>query len=72
MLKDIHESYTEGAGKLREALDAYVALYADTKSAAQNSSFDQASYDQRLAEVQELYDAGVKALSEADEKAAAK
>ena len=71
-IKDIHENYVEGAGKLREALDAYVSLYADTKAAGQSSSFSQSSYNKKLAEVQALYDEGVAALAKADEMAASR
>ena len=67
-LADVHEQYLDGTAKLREALDAYIALYTDMNGA----SFDQSTYDARIAEVQALYDEGVEALKKGDELAADK
>lgn len=66
-LKDIRQSYIDGTDKLREALDQYVALYAETES----DSFDSSTFNDRLSEIQELYNEGVAALQKGDEDAAA-
>lgn len=65
-MTDIQAGYTEGTEKLREALDGYITLYTDASS----SSFDWSTYDARIADIQELYDAGVEALETADKTAA--
>lgn len=67
-LSDIQDKYKDGTDKLRQALDKYIDLYAD----AESSSFDWDDYDKRIAEIQGLYDEGVKALQEGDEAAASK
>lgn len=66
-LADVQEKYVDGTTKLREALDAYIALYS---SVASQEDIDQGKYDSQLAEVQALYDEGVALLEEADETAA--
>ena len=65
-MADIQTSYLEGTEKLRQALDGYITLYTD----ASGSSFDWSTYDDRIAEIQKLYDDGVKALETADQTAA--
>lgn len=67
-LKDVHVKYVSGAKELQTALKDYVALYEDMK-APESGSADYADYDKRLAEIQKHYDAGMKDLQEADEKA---
>ena len=67
-LADVQKDYVDGAGKLREALDAYITLY--TEASQKGESFDWTAYDKRIAEIQALYDEGVKALEEGDDKAA--
>lgn len=67
-LADVLKKYKEGSAKLREALNAYIALYTDMNA----ESFDQATYSTRIAEVQGLYDEGVALLQEGDETAAGK
>lgn len=66
-LKGIQQSYIDGTGKLQEALDQYVALYAETES----GSFDSSTFNDRLSEIQERYNEGVAALQKGDEDAAA-
>ena len=63
-------SFTDGTAQLREALSSYVALYTEISSATDAQPFDWSTYDARLAEIQESYDAGIDAL-EAGDKAAA-
>lgn len=70
-LETIHENYVDGADSLEEALNAYIDLYAEVSADDAQESFDWDTYDERLAEVQELYDAGISALQAADEAAAA-
>ena len=67
-LADVQEKYVDGTAKLREALDAYIVLYTDM----QGDSFDQSTYETRIADVQKLYDDGIDLLKEADETAAGK
>ncbi len=67
-LKDVQEKYVDGSKKLREALDDYITLYADMNG----ESFDQSTYDSRIADIQKLYDEGVKLMQEGDETAAGK
>jgi len=67
-LKDIQEKYKEGTSKLREALNAYIALYTEMSG----NSFDMSTYDKRIADVQKLYDDGVKLMEEGDKAAADK
>ena len=67
-LADIHKKYVDGSKKLSEALNGYVVLYTDMASGA----IDQVSYADRLAEIQTLYDEGVKLLEEGDKLAADK
>lgn len=67
-LADVKQAYVDGASKMREALDGYIQLYTDSTK----DTFDQSSYESRLADVQGKYDEGVKLLKQADETAARK
>ena len=67
-LADVHKQYVDGTSKLREALNAYIDLYTEIDS----GSFDQSTYNSRIAKVQSLYDEGVSTLQKADEAAASK
>ena len=69
-LSEVQQSYQDGTSQLREALNGYVALYTEISSATDAQPFDWSTYDARLAEIQEKYDAGIDAL-EAGDKAAA-
>ena len=71
-LADVHQNYMEGAASLREALSDYVALYTEISSASESQPFDWATYEARLAEIQEKYDAGIEKMSAGDELAAGK
>ena len=68
-LAELQTDYSEGAAQLDDALDAYIQLYSDIENAG--ATFDSAAYAERLAEVQQSYDAGIERLEAADEKAAA-
>ena len=67
-LEDVQQGYVDGTAKLREALDGYIALYTEMNG----DSFDQSTYDKRIADIQELYDEGVDLLQKADEAASGK
>ena len=66
-LSDVHKKYVEGTQKLEEALDAYIQLYTEAEKAGKN--FEWSGYDERLKEIQDLYDSGIKALEEGDKAA---
>lgn len=59
-LKEVNDSYKAGCDKLKQALQAYVDLYA---SGSGNITADS------IASIQSAYDEGVAALQEADKKA---
>lgn len=67
-LSDIKKNYVDGTAKLREALDGYVELYTQVDA----GSFDQSTYESRIADIQSLYDEGVSLLKQGDEAAASK
>ena len=69
-LEEIHECYLAGAELLEQALDAYVDLYVEIDSASSDDDFDWSAYEDRLAEIQALYDEGVAQLEAGDEIAA--
>lgn len=71
-LADVKSGYEEGAGKLRDALNNYVALYTEISSSTDAQPFDWSTYDARLAEIQQGYDEGIAKLKETDELAANK
>ena len=73
-LEDIHSKYSQGADQLKSALDAYIALFADVKSAQSGTgaSFDWSTYADRVSSIQDAYDQGIQSLKNADEAAAAK
>ena len=68
-LSELQTDYAEGATQLDSALDAYIQLYTDVENTG--GTMDSATFADRLAEVQQSYDAGVDRLAAADEKAAA-
>ena len=67
-LSDVQKNYEEGSAKLREALDDYIKLYSDMN----DSSFDKSTYNERIADIQKLYDEGVELMQQGDEAAAGK
>ena len=62
MLEDVKQGYVTGLDQLQQALGSYVQLYND----AQAGWLDEAAFNDRLAQVQASYDAGVQALADAD------
>ncbi len=71
-VKDIQQEYVDGTNSLKDALNAYIDLYTEIESATDEHPFDWSSYDQRIAEIQAQYDAGIDKLKKGDEAAAAK
>ena len=69
-LEEIQEDYLAGADSLEQALDAYVELYTEIDAAEDDEDFDWSSYEDRLAEVQTLYDEGIAQFEAADTAAA--
>ncbi len=67
-MTDIQASYVKGAEELQTALSKYVELYQDIK-VPEGGSFDYATYNDRLAEIQKHYSDGLAALQDADTKA---
>lgn len=66
-LSEIKKNYVDGTSKLREALDAYIALY--TELANSGSDVDKSAYDEEIARIQKLYDEGIAAMQKGDELA---
>jgi hypothetical protein len=62
-MKDIHAEYSAGCEDLKQALQAYIALYSDA------SDMDVKDLNEGLASVQALYDSGIAHLKAADGKA---
>ena len=69
-LADVQKHYVEGSSKLREALDAYIALYTQANAESEGADFDWSDYDSQVAAIQKIYDEGIKALQEGDKIAA--
>lgn len=67
VLKDIRQGYLDGCASLEEALNAYIDLYTEVT----NGGMGDSEYQERLAKVQEAYNAGVEKLKAADEAASA-
>ena len=61
-LKSVHDEYSAGCTDLQNALTAYIQLYTDMSS----SSVDSATYDSRLASIQDLYNSGLAHLQQGD------
>ena len=66
---DIQSSYVNGAKELQTALSSYVQLYEDVKAPANGVAPSTSDYNSRMADIQSHYDAGIKALQDADSKA---
>ena len=67
-LSDVQASYVDGCNKLKDALNQYIDLYSG--AAKSQDSFDWASYEKKIADIQALYDSGVEALEKGDKAAA--
>lgn len=71
-LKDVQSDYVDGCNGLKNALNSYITLYTEIESATDANPFDYSTYDSRLAEIQEAYNAGIDKLKAADDAAAGK
>ena len=71
-LKDIQTDYVDGTNSLKDALNGYIDLYTEIESATDEQPFDWSTYDQRIADIQAKYDAGIDTLKKGDETAASK
>lgn len=67
-LKEIQEYYSDGCSSLKDALSAYVDLYTEIQSATDQQPFDYSTYDERLGEIQDAYNAGIETLKNGDQK----
>ncbi len=65
---DIQQDYADGCNSLNEALSDYLALYDEVESP--DGNFDFSTYDDRLADIQGVYDDAIAKLEDADQKAA--
>ncbi len=65
VLKDVQQGYVDGCNQLKGALNDYIALYTDVANGSANGG----AYADRLAAVQEAYNAGVDKLRATDEAA---
>ncbi len=68
-LKDLREQYIKGCDQLKDALNSYVTLYTELSNATQSEPFDYASYPDRIEQIQDQYDEGIKTLEDADKAA---
>ncbi len=68
VLKDVQAGYVEGATKLKDALDSYVALYSEAQG-TDDRAMTESAYAERLAAIQTTYDEGIAKLQETDKKA---
>ncbi len=71
-LADVKTGYVDGCNELKGALDSYIALYTEIENATDAQPFDYSTYDSRLADIQNAYNAGIDKLKAADDAAAGK
>ncbi len=67
VLQDVKQGYVDGSKQLKDALNAYIALYTDL--AANPSAVSTDAYNERLASIQDTYDQAVEKLKSTDEAA---
>lgn len=67
VLQDVKQGYVDGSKQLKDALDAYIALYTDLATNPSAVSTD--AYKERLASIQDTYDQAVEKLKSTDEAA---
>lgn len=67
VLKEVQAGYVEGANKLKDALNAYIDLYAE--AANEGASMSASAYADRLAAIQQTYNEGIAKLQETDKQA---
>lgn len=66
-LAAVKNGYLEACGKLREALNSYLDLY--TELSAAGGTMDSVVYQERLDEIQNLYNQAISMIQETDTKA---
>ena len=64
VLQDVKQGYVDGSKQLKDALNAYIALYTDL--AANPSAVSTDAYKERLASIQDTYDQAVEKLKSTD------
>ena len=67
VLQDVKQGYVDGSKQLKDALNAYIALYTDL--AANPSAVSTDAYKERLASIQDTYDQAVEKLKSTAEAA---
>lgn len=68
-LDDLRDQYIKGCDQLKDALNSYVTLYTEIASANSSAAFDYSTYSDRIKQIQDQYDEGIKTLEDADKKA---
>lgn len=68
-LEEVQSGYVDGCNDLKEALNAYIALYTEIDSATDEHPFDYSTYNDRIAAIQNQYNDGIAKLEAADKKA---
>ncbi len=68
-LSDLKQKYVDACTQLKDALIAYIDLYAEIDSSTVRNPFDYDGYADRIGAIQAQYDAAVQALQDADKSA---
>lgn len=68
-LNDLKAEYVKGSDQLKDALNGYVTLYTEIANATDDQPFDYSTYPDRIQQIQEQYDEGIKTLEAADKTA---
>ena len=64
-MKTVHDKYVSGCDSLKQALNNYVSLYCDVIN--RGGDINAPEYSQKLSDIQNLYNTGLKVLKEADQ-----
>lgn len=68
-LEDLKTGYTEACGKLRGALNDYIALYSEITASLGGDSFDFSTYNERINSIQQQYNEAIAQLESTDNTA---
>lgn len=68
-LEELKTGYTEACGKLRSALNDYIALYSEITASTGGNSFDFATYNERINAIQQQYNDAIAQLESTDNTA---
>ncbi len=68
-LGELKQKYVDACYQLKDALNGYLALYTEIDTATTRNPFAYDTYADRIAALQEQYDAAVQALEDADKSA---